>query len=72
MSVSMNDIKFDCRYFRGDVPCKPHKENGVHCVDERGNDCQYYDPTGKKILIIKLGAIGDVIQIGRASCRERV
>ena len=62
MSISMNDIKFDCRYFRGDVPCKPHKENGVHCVDERGNDCQYYDPTGKKILIIKLGAIGDVIR----------
>ena len=61
-SLTVSQLKKDCRYFRGDVPCKPHKEQGVHCVDERGNDCQYYDPTGKKILIIKLGAIGDVIR----------
>ena len=25
-------------------------------------DCSYYDPVDKKILIIKLGAIGDVIR----------
>ena len=31
-------------------------------MDERGADCRHYDPTGKKILIIKLGAIGDVIR----------
>ena len=43
-------------------PCKPHKLHGVHCVDEKGKTCEYYDPTGKRILIIKLGAIGDVIR----------
>jgi heptosyltransferase-2 len=47
----------DCRHFRGDIPCRPHKEHGVHC-----EGCGYYDKTGKKILIIKLGAIGDVIR----------
>lgn len=55
-------VKPDCRFFRGDVPCRPHKEHGVHCVDEEGHDCRYYDPTDKKILIFKLGATGDVIR----------
>jgi len=47
----------DCRHFRGDVPCKPHKQHGVHC-----DGCSYYDPTDSHILIIKLGALGDVIR----------
>jgi heptosyltransferase-2 len=50
-------IETRCRYFRGDVPCKPHKLNGVHC-----EDCAYKDITKENILIIKLGAIGDVIR----------
>jgi ADP-heptose:LPS heptosyltransferase len=50
-------IHTDCRHYRGDVPCKPHKDHGVHC---RG--CSYFDPVGKKILIIKLGAVGDVVR----------
>ncbi|PLX32405.1 MAG: glycosyltransferase family 9 protein [Ignavibacteria bacterium] len=50
-------FKADCRHFRGDIPCKPHKQEGVHCVD-----CRYYEPTDRNILIIKLGAIGDVIR----------
>ena len=50
-------LKTDCRHFRGDVPCKPHKQYGVHC-----ESCTYYDPVDKNILIIKLGAIGDVIR----------
>lgn len=49
--------KSDCSYFKGYVPCKPHKEKGVHC-----DDCNFYDPKEKIILIIKLGAIGDVIR----------
>ncbi len=49
--------KEDCRHFRGDVPCAPHKREGVHCVD-----CPYYEATDRNILIIKLGAIGDVIR----------
>ncbi len=61
-SISVSQLKKDCRFFRSDIPCKPHKEHGVHCVDAEGNDCAYYERTGKKILIIKLGAIGDVIR----------
>src|ERR1043166_7487038 len=60
--MKFKDLKTDCRHFRGDIPCKPHKEHGVHCVDERGSACEYYDPVTKRILIIKLGAIGDVIR----------
>ncbi|HWP83431.1 MAG TPA: glycosyltransferase family 9 protein [Bacteroidota bacterium] len=58
----MIPLKTDCRHFRGDVPCQPHKEHGVHCVDEAGVDCKFYDPTDKRVLVIKLGAIGDVIR----------
>ncbi len=47
----------DCRHFRGDIPCKPHKEHGVHC-----DGCDYYDRIDENILIIKLGAAGDVIR----------
>ena len=50
-------IKTDCRHFRGDIPCAPHKKHSVHC-----HDCKYYNKTDEKILIIKLGAIGDVIR----------
>ncbi len=60
--MKISDIKTDCRHLKGDVPCKPNKLYGVHCVDEQGNDCKYYDPIKEKILIIKLGAIGDVIR----------
>jgi heptosyltransferase-2 len=55
-------LKTDCRHFRGDVPCKPHKEFGVHCVEADGTDCKYYDRSQYRILIIKLGALGDVIR----------
>jgi ADP-heptose:LPS heptosyltransferase len=60
--MKITDLKTDCRHFRGDVPCRPHKEHGVHCVDAEGSDCRYYDRTTGRILIIKLGAIGDVIR----------
>jgi ADP-heptose:LPS heptosyltransferase len=60
--MKLSDIKFDCRYFRGDIPCKPHKNYGVHCIEGKGVDCKYYVPVKEKILIIKLGAIGDVIR----------
>ena len=49
--------KEDCRFFRGDIPCKHNKSYGVHC-----EDCKYYKRSDGKILIIKLGAIGDVIR----------
>jgi heptosyltransferase-2 len=50
-------IHNDCLLFRGDIPCKPHKEFGYHC-----EDCPSYKKISIKILIIKLGAIGDVIR----------
>jgi heptosyltransferase-2 len=50
-------IHQDCRHFRGDVPCTPHKDRGVHC-----DECEYYDKIEFKILIIKLDAAGDVLR----------
>lgn len=50
-------LKIDCRFFKGDKPCIPHKENGIKC-----DDCNYYQPIRSKILIIKLDAVGDVLR----------
>ena len=50
-------VHTDCRHYRGDIPCRPHKKSGVHC-----SGCTHYYPVKKRILIIKLGAIGDVIR----------
>jgi ADP-heptose:LPS heptosyltransferase len=47
----------NCKFFKGDIPCVPHKKSGVHCID-----CKEYQPQKGHILIIKLGAIGDVIR----------
>ncbi|HWF44787.1 MAG TPA: glycosyltransferase family 9 protein [Candidatus Kapabacteria bacterium] len=47
----------DCRYFRGDIPCAPNKREGVHC-----DGCPYYEPITENILIVKLGAAGDVLR----------
>ena len=47
------DFKIDCHYFKGDKPCK-FKRSCKHC--------HYYKPFKFKILIIKLGAIGDVLR----------
>ncbi|HEY3347257.1 MAG TPA: glycosyltransferase family 9 protein [Nitrospirota bacterium] len=49
-------ICHDCRHFLGHIPCKPHKRHGVHCR------CEYYEKADFNVLIIKLGAIGDVIR----------
>jgi ADP-heptose:LPS heptosyltransferase len=57
MSPDLTSLHPDCRHFKGHVPCKPHKQHGVHC-----SDCPHYEPTEGRILIIKLGAIGDVIR----------
>ena len=50
-------LKTDCRFFRGDRPCAPHKAEGVLC-----HDCGHYDPIKTRILIIKLDAVGDVMR----------
>ena len=50
-------VRNDCMYFKGDIPCAPHKKKGVHC-----DKCPEYQPVGQRLLIIKLGAAGDVIR----------
>ncbi|TRZ66421.1 glycosyltransferase family 9 protein, partial [bacterium] len=55
--MKVAEIKYDCRFLRGDVPCKPNKEHGAVC-----NSCIYYKKFDSRILIIKLGAAGDVIR----------
>lgn len=51
-------IKIDCRHYVGAKPCAPHKKTGVIC-DTCTDD---YDPITQRILIIKLGAMGDVLR----------
>ncbi len=55
--MQINEVKYDCHYFRTGIPCIPNKKEGVEC-----NNCVYYKPISKRILIIKLGALGDVIR----------
>jgi heptosyltransferase-2 len=50
-------LKTDCRHFKGDRPCDPHKEQSVKC-----DDCNFYQPIKFNILIIKLDAVGDVLR----------
>ncbi|MCM8814901.1 MAG: glycosyltransferase family 9 protein [Candidatus Omnitrophica bacterium] len=50
-------LKQSCFFFRADRPCFYHKEHGVLC-----ENCDRYLQISKKILIIKLGALGDVLR----------
>ncbi|HOW69381.1 MAG TPA: glycosyltransferase family 9 protein [Phycisphaerae bacterium] len=50
-------IHTDCRHFDGYKPCPPHKRSGAHCAN-----CASYDSTSESILILKLGAAGEVIR----------
>lgn len=49
--------KANCLYIKGTVPCRFNKESDIKC-----SNCDKYVPINKKILIIKLGAAGDVIR----------
>lgn len=55
--MQYTDVKFDCRHFRTGIPCAPNKTKGEIC-----SSCTSYDKVETKILIIKLGALGDVIR----------
>ena len=46
-------FKFDCIFFNGEKPCK---------FKRICHDCPEYKPFGTRILIIKLGAMGDVLR----------
>ena len=53
MSPSESPWKADCRHFLGDRPCRFRRE----CVG-----CDEYSPQGRRILILKEGALGDVLR----------
>lgn len=55
--MDISQVKFDCKHFKGYIPCKPNKLENAEC-----SSCKHYKPWDKKILIIKLGAMGDVIR----------
>lgn len=46
-------VHYDCRHFLGHKPCIHRRECG---------GCPHYTPFGRRILIIKLGAMGDVLR----------
>ncbi len=49
-------LKLDCRQYRGDRPCGAGVQGVCPAV------CAHYDAMGFRILLIKLGALGDVIR----------
>jgi heptosyltransferase-2 len=51
-------IQVDCIYYLGEIPCKFHKKYQVECNEY----CKYYKKIGKRILIIKKDALGDVLR----------
>lgn len=55
--MKVTEVKFDCRFFKGEIPCVPNKLRNKVCTN-----CDEYSPITKRILIIKLGALGDVIR----------
>lgn len=55
--MKLSEIKFDCKHFRGEIPCLPNKLRDKVCPT-----CDEYEKIETRILIIKLGAIGDVIR----------
>lgn len=55
--MKLTEVKQDCIHFRGNIPCSPNKKFGSTCPS-----CEHYVAVSKRILIIKLGALGDVIR----------
>ena len=53
----LKSLKRDCVHFRGDIPCEPHRMKAVWCPE-----CSDYTSREGIILILKLGAKGDVIR----------
>jgi len=50
---SVEDVRLDCAHYRGEKPCSFRRE----CPQ-----CPHYTPQGTRILIIKLGAMGDALR----------
>ncbi len=56
MSHPARHVDLDCRFFRGDRPCRWHKATGAVCT------CEHYDRIEERLLVIKLDAMGDVLR----------
>lgn len=56
-NTSTNEYKLDCRHLIQQLPCQYHKKSERTC-----SACEYYDPVKTNILVIKLGAMGDVLR----------
>jgi heptosyltransferase-2 len=56
-AVGQPVVFMDCRLYRGSSPCEPHKRDGRSCPG-----CDLYDPIVEHVLVIKLGAMGDVLR----------
>lgn len=50
-------LEQSCRFFLPDRPCDYHKTSGQRC-----ENCKWYKPVKSRIVIIKLGALGDVLR----------
>ena len=55
--MEFSEVKRDCQFFKGHIPCKYNKLDGSTC-----SSCTHYQPIQTRILIIKLAALGDVIR----------
>lgn len=53
----MKHVKETCRFYRGHIPCRLHKQSRALC-----DSCDHFEGLKERIFIIKLGAIGDVIR----------
>ncbi len=52
-TIGLHEIKLDCRHYTGYRPCRKH---------DGCPECPHYTPRGGQILLIKLGAMGDVLR----------
>lgn len=52
MDETVVNIALDCKHYQGDRPC----------VYKQRCTCAHYAPMGVRVLIIKLGALGDVVR----------
>ncbi|MCX7016547.1 MAG: glycosyltransferase family 9 protein [Candidatus Sumerlaeota bacterium] len=53
MALEIPEVKPDCRHYRGYKPCG---------FRETCDGCPHYSPEGRRILILKLAAAGDVVR----------
>ncbi|MBI1398042.1 MAG: hypothetical protein GC151_18870 [Betaproteobacteria bacterium] len=57
LAPKFGDLFVDCRWFRADRPCAPNLEHGNVC-----GSCNRYEAQSGLVLIVKLGAAGDIIR----------